>query len=344
MTKILIILPESIGGRLTTSSIIDGFDAIGIETSVVDILKDTDSTIEKIIKNETFDFLMSYDFTAIKFKKQRGFDIPTINYFSDVIEDPHSGSDWKEYYRELSNPLNYVFYWDKTLTEEKQKDDEIKNLFCLPHFVNTNIYKNTDLKNECDVMFAGRLDTDYRLNSFIDIMKSFPQYNFAWYAIQKHFDDAISRTDEDGKKLLKSAYKGFIDNEPDMAKALNKTKIVINFNQQGKSSLNYRTIQTLACERILISDYRKEGVEYFGHDYICYGSIHDLKNKIHFYLENPKSTIESVKRIRKIIERDFSHIAGADKIVKIVTPDLVRGRTDSAIPDQAGNDNIYEAR
>ena len=43
----------------------------------------------------------------------------------------------------------------------------------MPHFVNTDIYYNFNNNPEFDIMFAGRLDTDFRLNSVIDLMKEF---------------------------------------------------------------------------------------------------------------------------------------------------------------------------
>ena len=159
-------------------------------------------------------------------------------------------------------------------------------MFYMPHFVNTDIYKPLNLKKEYDVMFAGRLDTDYRLNFFVELIQSFPNFNFVWFAIEKHYQDALLRTDE--KELIKKSYKGFIDNEKDMAIELNKAKIVFNMNSQGISSLNYRTIQTIACKTLLISDFREE-INMFRGDLPFYINIEDLKEKIKYYLDNDKA-------------------------------------------------------
>ena len=155
-----------------------------------------------------------------------------------------------------------------------------------PHFVNTEIYKPQSIKKEYDIMFAGRLDTDYRLNFFIELMQHFPNLNFAWFAIEKHYNDAISRTEE--KDLINKAYKGFIDNETDMANELNKAKIVFNMNSQGISSLNYRTIQTIACKTLMISDFREE-INLFKGDLPFYINLNDLIEKINYYLQNEKA-------------------------------------------------------
>ena len=58
---------------------------------------------------------------------------------------------------------------------------------------------------------------------------------------------------------------------------------VYNINAQGISSLNYRTIQVLACERLLISDERKE-LDLFENIIPTYLNIEDLAQKIKHYI------------------------------------------------------------
>jgi len=291
--KILGILPHSIGGRLTVSSIFDGFILNGHNIKIIDLLKNFN------IPQDNFDFIVGYGFSAIKFNKENNLKLKTINYFSDVIETPASGSGYDIYRTDLYEDENYSFYWDRELTEGA----DYKNLFYMPHFVNENIYKNLNLKKEYDVMFAGRLDTDYRLNSFLTLIKSLPNTKFAWFAIEKHLKNALSRISDSDKKLIKNTYKGFIDNEKDMAEALNKSKIVINFNSQGQSSLNYRTFQTLACQTLLLSDKRKE-LDLFDNIIPTYNSMDDLSKMVNFWLSHDYSKITD--KCRKIIEKKYN--------------------------------------
>ena len=138
--KILAVLPASIGGRLTMQSIFDGFVQNGAEIFVFDKLKDGEKNLLLLCKKNKFDFLVGYDFAGLKIKVDNNLKLKTINYFSDVIEDNHSGDYWRDYYKYLKEPDNYTFYWDEELYHEKKSD--IKNIFYQPHFVNTDVYKN----------------------------------------------------------------------------------------------------------------------------------------------------------------------------------------------------------
>jgi len=291
MKKILAILPHSIGGRLTTSSIIDGFLDNNFKVIVFDELKQ-DNFVDFL--NKDYDFIIGYDFSPIKLKIDYNLKMPCIAYFSDEIENKTSGVGYLEYKKYLKNSDIYVFYWDRELCKNT-------NYIYQPHFVNTKIYKNY-LKPINDVAFMGRLDTDLRLNTFIQLNKLLPEYNFRYYAIQKHFDDALSRLNMEDKKILKDAYYGFIDNEKDMAQAINESKIIYNINAQGITSLNYRTIQVLACERLIISDKREE-LDIFNNIIPTYESIEELAQKIKYYLKNEDEYFKITKHARKIIEK-----------------------------------------
>lgn len=301
--KILGILPHSIGGRLTIASIFDGFIQNGHEVSIVDVLKND------MLPEGQFDFIVGYDFSGIKYNIENNLGLKTINYFSDVIETPASGRGWDIYADELYKNTNYNFYWDRALC----KKSYYSNLFYMPHFVNTDIYKNLNLEKEFDVMFAGRLDTDYRLNSFMQLLRALPDVKFAWYAIDKHYKDAISRVED--KYLIENCYKGFIDNEEDMNLAINKSKIVVNFNSQGESSLNYRTIQTLACETLLLSDEREE-LDLFDGLIPTYTTIDNLIETIKYYLAHDYSSITN--KCHEIILKNHSSKICVEKMLKLI--------------------------
>lgn len=291
--KVLAILPISIGGRLTTSSIIDGYRQNNCEVIVYDELFNKNLT--KILKREKFDQIVGYDFSPLKIKVDNKLNIPCACYFSDDIRSNTSGPEWEKYLPYLENEDNYTFYWDKVLTSY----ENFQNIHYLPHFVNFDIYKDLNIKPKFDILFAGRLDTDYRLGFFEELVLKLPDLKIAWHAIEKHYQDARNRSNY--PEIIDLCYQGFIDNELDMAKAINDTKIVFNMNSQGISSLNYRTFQTVACKRLLISDYREE-LDLFEGNMPFYEDFSDLLFKIECYLEDYeayKTVVESCYRIAK---------------------------------------------
>ena len=289
MKKILAIMPVSIGGRLTTSSFIDGFIQNGYEVIVFDELKN-----DKIqnLKNFEFDYIIGYDFSPFKIIIDNNIKPPLIAYFSEDIRKKTSGVGYDKYIEFIKNKDIFVFYWDRELAKKE-------NLFYQPHFVNCEIYH--DFKTPLnDVLFMGRLDTDLRLKTYLELNKLLPDISFRWYAIKRHFEDALKRCNENDKKIIQNTYCGFIDNEIDMAKIINESKIVYNINAQGLSSLNYRTIQTLACKRLIISDKRKE-LDLFNNIIPTYDNINDLASKIKFYLNNKEE-------YNKIIDKSYGFI------------------------------------
>ena len=294
--KILAILPISIGGRLTMNSIIDGYRQNCCDVTVYDELYD--KNLSKHIKTN-YDQILGYDFSPLKIKIDNNLDIKCVCYFSDDIRSKASGPEWEKYLPYLENEDNYTFYWDKVLTSY----ENFKNIHYLPHFVNFNIYKDNGQNPEFDVMFAGRLDTDYRLSFFEELVLKLPDLKIAWYAIDRHYQDARKRAKY--PEIIDLCYQGFIDNEKDMASAINNSKIVFNINSQGISSLNYRTFQTVACKRLLISDYREELALFEG--FIpFYEDFSDLLFKIESYLQDSEAYNTIVENCYRIAENNHN--------------------------------------
>jgi len=274
--RVLVILPESIGGRLTTSSLIAGLEQNDCDVTVYDEL--FENNLQQVLENN-FDYIAGYDFSGLKIKVDNKLAIPSINYFSDDIRSKTSGPYWEEYLPYLEDDDNYTFYWDRQLTEY----ENFKNIFYLPHFVNCDVYQDFGVEPEFDIMFAGRLDTDYRLGTFEELVLKMPELQVAWYAIDRHYKDARSRSKY--PEIIDLCYQGFIDNEPDMSRAINNSKIVINMHSQGLTSLNYRTFQTAACKRLMLTDYRDELALFEGY-MPFYEDMTDLLFKVENYLDD----------------------------------------------------------
>ena len=307
MKKALIILPESIGGRLTTSSIKDGFIQNDYDVDIYDELYANKLNFDF----KDYKYIVGYDFSPIKFKIENNLMMPAIAYFSDVIQEKTAGEGYLEYYKYLKNDDIFVFYWDRELAKKE-------NVVYFPHFVNCEIYKELKpiSKTEYDISFMGRLDTKIRLETYLNLNKYFKNLKFGWYAIEKHYQDALSRCkNNEEKEIIKSTYKGFIDNEFDMANAINETKIIYNINAQGISSLNYRTFQTLACKRLLISDKRGE-LDLFKGFLPYYENFNDLTQKIIFYLNNKNEYQKITKNTYKIIKLNHNSKNCVEKMLE----------------------------
>ena len=296
MKRVLAILPVSIGGRLTTNSIICGFRKNDCEVIVYDEL--FDNNLDNILKGN-YDYIVGYDFSALKIKVDNKLPIPSINYFSDDIRSKASGDEWEKYITYLEYSDNFTFYWDKVLCEY----ENFKNITYLPHFVDFDIYKDNKQEPEFDVMFAGRLDTDFRLSFFEELITKIPQLKVAWYAIGRHYEDAKKRAKY--PELLQLCYQGFIDNEQDMARALNNSRIVFNMNSQGISSLNYRTFQAVACKRLMISDYRDELLLFDG-EMPFYEDLSDLVFKIESYIDDKDAYNKVTENCYKIAKQSHN--------------------------------------
>lgn len=306
--KVLAILPISIGGRLTTNSIIEGLKQNDCDVVVFDEL--FDKNLNKILKKK-FDYILGYDYSALKIKIDNNLQIPSINYFSDDIRSNTSGPDWEKYLPYLEEDDNYTFYWDKVLTDY----ESFKNIHYLPHFVDFNIYKDLKIKPEFDIMFAGRLDTPYRLSFFEELVLKLPELKVAWYAIDKHYQDALKRSLY--PEIIDLCYQGFIDNEEDMAKAINNSKIVFNMNSQGISSLNYRTFQAVACKRVMISDYREE-LALFEGNMPFYEDFSDLIFKIESYLDDKDAYNKVVRNCYRIAKHSHNSKDCVRYMLKVV--------------------------
>lgn len=286
--KVLVINPVSIAGRLIVSSISDGLrqnSLVDVDLFFYDEL--TQDNIEQVLTQD-YDLIVGYDFSPLKIKVDYSLSARCLCYFADNICSKTSGPEWEKYYKYLYCEDVYTFFWDEQMISQY----DFKNLWYLPQFVNFEVYKPLAIEPKIDVIFAGRLDTDIRLNTFVNLMLELPDLKFAWYAIERHYKDALNRTGH--KALIEKAWQGFIDNEPDMAKATNEAKLGFTINAQGLSSLNYRTIQTIACKRLIISDERDEAKLYNG-NLPCWNDFEDLKHKIRFYLSNPQEYNKTVE-------------------------------------------------
>ena len=119
---------------------------------------------------------------------------------------------------------------------------------------------------------------------------------------------------------MKKAYRGFIDNESDMAKEINKSKLIYTVNSQGVSSLNHRTVQALACKTLVISDFREEINMYKG-NLPFYVDNQDLAEKIKYYLDNEKAYKYVTDRCFDFVSKNLSAKVCVENMLRIINKD-----------------------
>ena len=88
-------------------------------------------------------------------------------------------------------------------------------------------------------------------------------------------------------------------------------------NSQGISSLNYRTFQTVACKRLMISDYREE-LALFDGNLPFYEDFSDLIFKIESYLEDKDAYDKIVENCYSIAKQSHNSKDSVRYMLKMV--------------------------
>lgn len=288
MKRVLIILPRSIAGGLIMSGFANGFalNKCKVMEKVVDELtfEDVENFKPDTILGYDYSFLMDEKCTEI-IKKSGCQNL--VFYFADEPQGKFALGDRKYLYDELKKWNPKVFIWDKDFL------NDFDNSEYLPLAINPRKYIAGFTDYKYAISFVGRPLTDIRQEILCELVKVFKN-QLCIFSYEKHFKQSVEEIRE--KKLLDEAdleiyskcWKGYIEKEEDLAEIYNSSKINININLQGKSSINYRVFEVLASGGFLLTDERKDLKENFqvSKHMETYKNIDDLIDKIEFYLKN----------------------------------------------------------
>lgn len=289
MKKILIISPRSIAGSLITDGFAQGFKSndCKVLSKVVDELKTED--VEKfkpdMIFGYDYSFLMDEKCTEIV-KKSDCKNI--VCYFADEPRGKFALGEKDYLYEELKKFNPKIFIWDEDFLTE------FENSTYLPLAINPEKYQTGFSGYKYSITFVGRPLTDIRQEILCALVKAFGR-KLSIFSYEKHFlksvDEIKSKkllTDEE-LEIYSNCFKGFIEKEEDLAKIYNSSKVNLNINLQGKSSLNYRVFEVLASGGFLLTDERLDLENYFkiSKHLETYTDTEDLIDKIDFYLKKP---------------------------------------------------------
>ncbi len=288
MKKILVLSPKKFSGKLIT----DGF-AQGFRLNKCKVLeKSVNELTSKDVQDFNPDMIFGYDYSFLTEEACKNIILNAtcknyVFYFADEPQSEFALGENKELYNELKNLKSKIFIWDKDFTKE------FKNCNYLPLGVNPKKYMSDYSGYKYAICFVGCPLTDETENFLALVVKSF-QSKFNIFCLEEDFLQSIKDIKEKGflnendLAIYSKSWRGYVEKEEDLAKIYNSTKVNININPQGKSSINYRVFSVLAAGGFLLTDERDDLKKYFeiSKHLETYKNNDDLIDKIDFYLKN----------------------------------------------------------
>lgn len=327
MLKVLITLPDSIAGTLIMKGFKQGFKSNGCFVMEKDL---RELKVEHISRFKP-DVIFGYDYGflfcnneelknhILSCKDKYTF----VHYFADepdgkyaYVNKPELYDAFKKHAQE-SNTLSYM--WDREFV------DALPNCSYLPLAVNARAYRSPVPDKDTphyDISFVGRPLTVKRQKILAALVKRFGE-RLNIFSYEKHFlqslDDMKEKHFLSDKELdtYKSAYKGFLTTEAELADVYYNSTVNINITLQGRSGLNYRVFEVLASRGFLLTDDMDDISRNFivSKELEVYKNVDDLLDKTAFYLKHP----EIAERIAAIgytdVLKSHSYTARARKII-----------------------------
>lgn len=258
-----------------------------VKTKMVDELSEVDISKFKpdMILGYDYSFLM--DEACTKIIKQSGCK-NLVCYFADEPKGKFALGERHHLYEELKKFNPKIFIWDKNFL------NDFSNSTYLPLAINPDKYLMAGfLGYKYSISFVGRPLTDIRQEILCELVKTFKN-KLHIFSYEKHFLKSIEEIkeknllDDNDLEIYSKCWEGFIEKEEDLAKIYNSSKINLNINLQGKSSINYRVFEVLAAGGFLLTDEREDINKYFkvSKHLETYKNTTDLIDKINFYLKN----------------------------------------------------------
>lgn len=295
MQKVLITLPNSIAGSLIMKGFKAGFKSNGCYVLEKDLKQLTIEDIERfkpdIVFGYDYGFLLPGKMEIIDYLIEKKGNFKLVHYFADepngkyaYVTKPELFEEYKSLAQDCKNVFSFV--WDKDFTKQLPKSHY------LPLAVNYKAYRGEEGKRY-DISFVGRPLTEKRQKVLAALVKKFGN-RLNIFCYEKHFlqslDDMKEKhfLTEDELDIYKSAYRGFLTTEKEIADVYLNTKVNINITLQGKSGLNYRVFEVLASRGFLLTDQMADVERNFivSKELETYKDINDLLDKTEFYLKN----------------------------------------------------------
>lgn len=313
MKRILVLTPKSIAGKL----IMDNFaDALEVNKCLVK-KRPVDKLSAKDLESFKPDAVLGYDYSYLMDEKCTKI-VEELNcnnlffYFADEPKSKLACGDKKGLYEKLKKTKSTIFVWDKDFV------GEFENCFFLPLAANTFKYATNFSGYNYTITFVGRPLTEKRQEILCELVKVFKN-KLSIFCFEKHFLKSVEEIrsknllDETSLTIYSTCWKGFVEEEEELAKIYNSSKINLNITEQGNSSLNYRVFEVLAAGGFLITDEREDlNLLFESNKYIeTYKNTAALIDKIEFYLQNLNiaQKMAQIGRFRCVEKHSFNHRA-----------------------------------
>ncbi len=291
MKKVLITLPNSIAGTLILNGYKQGFKSNGCFVFSKDLRELEIDDIKRfkpdIIFGYDYGFLFGDNKNLTDYILSDNSRYKLVHYFADEPKGKYAVVN-KPYLYEEFKKINAISYmWDRDFVSDLQ------NCRYLPLAVNYKAYRPQEGKIY-DISFAGRPLTERRQTLLAALVKKFGK-KLNIFCYEKHFlqslDDMKDKqflTDRE-LDIYKSAYRGFLKTEQEIARVYFNSKVNINITLQGKSGMNYRVFEVLASQGFLLTDDMEDISRNFdvSKELEVYKNTDDLLDKTEFYLKHP---------------------------------------------------------
>jgi hypothetical protein len=172
-----------------------------------------------------------------------------------VVEDLHEGTyagGLEGLCRHINNNYNYLIshYDCAALEQVRALCPHLKQVFILPHYIDTRIYRDYRLPKEWDVLLYGNVDR-------------------AWYPFRKRLFDLIPGRIPSTKLIRHPSYVGFDPNRcgPALARLLNRSRLAVA-TPSSDDYLVSKYFEISGCHCVVAGQMATQGQAVWGDHYI----------------------------------------------------------------------------
>lgn len=190
--------------------------------------------------------------------------------------------------------------------------------------INSKDYKEKFRGFNYSITFTGNPAYENREKLLASIISNFGPINIFCrsYDFYKSVDEMYSKKllNDYFLELYRASYKGYVENQNELAKIFVSSKINIDMQNPNKKDINYRFLEILASGGFLLSPYNELTSVYFeeGKEFEIYTNSDDLIDKINFYMKNVNLAQLIAAKGKKNVVSNHSFYDRLKSILKVI--------------------------